>query len=152
MVHPRVEHLKKISRSMDSQFRGPFGIRFGWDALVGLIPGIGDLLTSAVSFYIVVQAASLGCPASTLLRMGLNILFENLIDLIPLIGNVFDFFWKANLKNISLLESHLENPRKTTIQSRILIFAVFAFFIAAFVGLIILTIYVLDFLLGLFTS
>ncbi|MGE3758090.1 MAG: DUF4112 domain-containing protein, partial [Pseudobdellovibrionaceae bacterium] len=87
-----------------------------------------------------------------LLRMGLNILFENLIDLIPLIGNVFDFFWKANLKNISLLESHLENPRKTTIQSRILIFAVFAFFIAAFVGLIILTIYVLDFLLGLFTS
>lgn len=114
----KFEQLKKISVLMDSRFQGPMGFKFGLDGLLGLIPFVGDFLTTAVSLYIIAQAAVLGCAPVILIRMGLNILIENILDMIPVVGSIFDFVWKANVKNIALLESHLLNPRGATFKSR----------------------------------
>lgn len=117
----QLQHLRDIGKLMDSEFRGPFGFRFGLDGLIGLIPVIGDFITSLFSLYIIGHAASLGCGPTTLVRMGINLLVENAIGVIPVFGNLFDFYWKANLKNIQIIESHLANPVRETIRSRVVV-------------------------------
>ena len=117
----RLNQLRALGRMLDSRFEGPMGVRFGLDGLIGLIPVVGDLVTSAMSLYIIAQAAALGCAPATLVRMALNVMIENLIDMIPLAGNIFDFIWKANLRNLALLENHLSSPRKITWQSRAMV-------------------------------
>jgi hypothetical protein len=118
---PKLNHLKGIAHQLDSRFEGPFGFRFGWDGILGLIPGIGDMMTSSVSLYIIAHSVSLGVTPSTLIRMAINLGIENLIDMVPVFGNLFDFYWKANLKNIHLLEQHLDNPTRQTIKSRMVV-------------------------------
>ena len=120
-----IAHIKSLSRLLDTKFQGPFGTRYGLDALVGLIPGVGDFITSAFSLYIIAQAAALGVSSATLIRMAINVIFENVIDMIPFVGNLFDFYWKANRKNMELLESHLQNPSRETIKSRTVVAIIF---------------------------
>lgn len=138
--------LRAISRAMDSQF-SIGGFRFGWDGILGLIPGIGDVATSLVSLYIVVRAAALGASPSVLVRMGLNVLIDNVFDAIPVLGQIFDFIWKSNDKNVALLERHLQNPRATSRASALVVgfvilgivvslIALLAFTIVAFVWLV----------------
>ena len=110
--------LQRLASLLDSQFQLPNGWRFGWDGLLGLIPGLGDLITNALSFYILYQGARLGSPPSLLIRMALNLLIDNAVDAIPLVGNIFDFVWKANHKNVQLLEAYFEKPHQTKRQSR----------------------------------
>lgn len=117
--------LRSLSRLLDTKFKGPLGTRYGMDALIGLIPGVGDFITSALSFYIIAQAASLGVSSATLIRMAINVIFENVIDMIPFVGNLFDFYWKANKMNLDLIESHLQNPSRETIQSRTVVALIF---------------------------
>lgn len=117
----KLERLKDLSKTLDSKFEGPMGIRFGLDALLGLIPGVGDFITSAISVYIIAQAAAMGVGPATLIRMAINVGIENLMDMIPLFGNLFDFYWKANNKNMALLENHLQNPSRETIKSRMIV-------------------------------
>src|SRR3989440_2988779 len=89
------ESLDQISRWMDGLFRIPgVGWRFGLDAIVGLIPGIGDTATTLVSFYILAAAVRYRVPKITLLRMGLNIGIDYLFGSVPVIGDIFDAFWK----------------------------------------------------------
>ena len=121
----KIEELASLGRTLDSKFTGPLGFKFGLDGIIGLIPGIGDFTTSALSLYIIAQSAYLGVSVATLIRMSLNVLFENIFDLIPFFGNLFDFYWKANNKNIDLLLSHLKNPSRETIQSRMVVGLVF---------------------------
>lgn len=109
---------------MDSRFEGPMGIRFGLDGILGFVPFIGDIITSVVSFSILVGAAQMGATPATLVRMALNILFENLIDMIPVLGSLFDFWWQSNNRNIVILEKHLEQPEKTSVTSRVVVLAV----------------------------
>lgn len=100
--------LRFLSLWMDSVFQVPgTGLRFGLDPLIGLIPVVGDVGSAAVSFYILIAAARLQVPRSTLARMGLNIAIDYVLGAIPLVGNVFDFMWKANDKNMQLLERTL---------------------------------------------
>jgi hypothetical protein len=98
------ESLERLSWLMDDLIRIP-GInwRFGLDALVGLIPGFGDTATSLVSFYILVSAVRYRVPKVTLLRMGLNIAIDYLFGSLPLVGDVFDTWWKSNKMNVALL-------------------------------------------------
>lgn len=98
------ESLERLSWLMDDLIKIP-GInwRFGLDALVGLIPGFGDTATSLVSFYILVSAVRYRVPKVTLLRMGLNIAIDYLLGSIPLVGDVFDAWWKSNQMNVALL-------------------------------------------------
>jgi hypothetical protein len=89
---------------MDDVFRVPvLGWRFGLDALLGLIPGLGDTSTSLVSFYILAAAVRYRVPKITLLRMGLNIAFDYVIGSLPLVGDVADAWWKSNRMNLDLL-------------------------------------------------
>ena len=89
--------LDNLSHYLDGLFRVPFtGWRFGLDALIGLIPNVGDTLTSFASFYILLAGVRYGVPKITLLRMAFNIGLDYLVGMIPFIGDAFDFVWKAN--------------------------------------------------------
>jgi hypothetical protein len=111
------------------------GTTFGIDGLLGLIPGIGDIITTSISIYIIAQAATIGVGPSTLIRMALNVGVENLFDMVPVLGNFFDFYWKSNIKNMVLLEKHLAEPSRETIKSRMIValicFALLAILIAS---------------------
>lgn len=98
------ESLERLAWLMDDLVRVPgLGWRFGLDALVGLIPGFGDTATSLASFYILASAVRYRVSKITLLRMGLNIGIDYLVGSLPLVGDVFDAWWKSNQKNIALL-------------------------------------------------
>lgn len=90
---------------MDDLFRVPvLGWRFGLDALIGLIPGVGDTASSLASFYILANAVRYGVPKITLLRMGLNLGIDYAVGSLPLVGDLFDAWWKSNQKNLELLK------------------------------------------------
>jgi uncharacterized protein DUF4112 len=98
------ESLERLSWLMDDLIRVPgIGWRFGLDAIVGLIPGFGDTATSLVSFYILTSAVRYRVPKVTLLRMGMNIGIDYLIGSLPLVGDLFDAWWKSNQMNVELL-------------------------------------------------
>lgn len=130
-----IQRVRKISRLLDTQFELR-GIRFGIDPILGLFPGIGDLITSALSFYLIHLAWQLHAPPVLLFRMGLNVMMDNLMDLIPFIGNVFDFFWKSNERNLRLLEKYLVNPKRSERVSYLVIILI---------GLLVLTVLILSF-------
>jgi hypothetical protein len=146
------QDARRLAEFLDSKYQLPFGWRIGWDGLLGLIPGIGDLTTNILSFYILYKAALLGCTPSIILRMGLNILIDNVIDTVPLLGNIFDFMWKANNKNIVLIENFLQDPTRTTRSSRAIVFLTLAFIAAIIAGMIFLTFYLARWLLGVFQT
>ena len=101
------KHLERLSWLMDDLFRVPvLGWRFGLDALIGLIPGLGDTTTSLVSFYILVSAVRYRVPKITLLRMGLNIAIDYVVGSLPIVGDLADAWWKSNHMNIDLLRKH----------------------------------------------
>ena len=98
------DSLERLGWLMDDLILHPgLGWRFGLDALVGLIPGFGDTATSLVSFYILVSAVRYRVPKVTLLRMGLNIAIDYLVGSLPLVGDLFDAWWKSNQMNVALL-------------------------------------------------
>jgi hypothetical protein len=89
---------------MDDMFRVPvLGWRFGLDALLGLIPGLGDTSTSLVSFYILAAAVRYRVPKITLLRMGMNIAIDYVVGSLPVVGDLADAWWKSNRMNLELL-------------------------------------------------
>ena len=96
--------LEQLGWLMDDLFRIPVvGWRFGLDALIGLIPGLGDISTSLVSFYILAAAVRYRVPKITMLRMGLNIGLDYLLGSLPVVGDVADAWWKSNHMNLDLL-------------------------------------------------
>ena len=105
----RFHEIEMLARLLDSIFKIPGSqIRFGLDALLGLIPGLGDTATSAASLYILLTAARNSVPRITILRMAANIGLDYAVGSIPLLGDVFDVYWKANLKNVELLRQHAQ--------------------------------------------
>ena len=91
--------------------------RIGFDALIGLIPGIGDLAGTLLSSYIIAVAASRGLPPSALLRMAINVGIEAIVGLVPIFGDLFDAAWKANQRNIRLMQQFDQAPRAARRQS-----------------------------------
>lgn len=108
-VNPGAEFdLEFLARCMDSLFEIPgTRIRFGLDAIIGLIPGLGDTLSSFVSLYILKAASRAGVPRVTLIRMAGNIGIDYVVGMFPVAGDLFDVYWKANLKNVELLRRHI---------------------------------------------
>lgn len=104
----RMGRLRSFARALDTAARIPgTDIRFGLDALLGLIPGAGDVAGGLASGYILVEGARLGASRATLLRMLGNILLEVFVGAVPVVGDLFDVAWKANRRNVELLEAHL---------------------------------------------
>lgn len=100
--------IRALARWLDTNIELPGGTRIGFDGLIGLIPGIGDTIGALLSFYIVLQAARMGASITTLTRMIGNIMLELFVGSIPVIGDLFDFAWKANVRNIELLDRQLK--------------------------------------------
>ena len=98
--------LEVLAQVMDNQFALPvLGWRFGVNAIIDLIPGIGDVATSLIALYVLVSAVRYRVPKITLLRMGLNIAIYFLGNLVPWVGDLFAAWWKPNMRNLRLLRS-----------------------------------------------
>jgi hypothetical protein len=96
---------------MDNAFEVPgVGLRFGFDAILGLIPGVGDAGTSLVSAYVIHRAHRLGVGRVTLARMAANVALDFVVGAVPFAGDVFDLYWKANRRNVELLRKHAAAP------------------------------------------
>jgi hypothetical protein len=109
----RDENLDLLSRVLDSWFRIPgTSIRFGLDGIIGLIPGIGDILGGLASCIIILAAWARGAPYITVARMLVNLALDVIIGAVPLLGDIFDIAWKANRRNYALLTRHLEQPHR----------------------------------------
>jgi hypothetical protein len=109
------EALERLAFILDDWIRIPgTDWRFGLDAVLGLVaPGVGDALTTVASVYIVLRAMRYGLPKITLSRMLVNIAIDYVVGSIPLVGDLFDFRWKANARNIELLNRHAQGRRST---------------------------------------
>ncbi|RXS93687.1 DUF4112 domain-containing protein [Silvibacterium dinghuense] len=109
------ENLDLLAHVLDDWFRIPgTSIRFGIDGIIGLVPGLGDILAGLASCVIVVAAWFRGVPYVTLTRMVVNLAIDVLIGSIPLLGDAFDIAWKANRRNYALLSRHLAEPHRHT--------------------------------------
>ena len=103
----RLRWVARIARLMDSQFRLPgTQFRFGLDPLLGLLPVVGDLSTLAVSGALLLTMLRHGASGAVVVRMALNILLDTIVGAIPLLGNLFDFAYKSNERNVALLRRH----------------------------------------------
>lgn len=103
-----LNRIRKLSRLMDTAIRIPvIGVRIGLDPIIGLIPGAGDLVSTAFSAYIIYLATQLGLPNPMIRKMLFNIGLEAVVGSVPLIGDLFDAFYKSNIRNLALLETHL---------------------------------------------
>jgi hypothetical protein len=107
-----IRNLDSLAKLMDSQFQIPSTkIRFGLDALIGLIPGVGDFAGFLVSGYMILVLASNGASGFVIARISLNILIDAIIGSIPFLGDIFDFAFKANERNMKLVHEHYKEGR-----------------------------------------
>ena len=105
----RIARIDALATLMDTAFLIPgTQIRFGLDALIGLIPGIGDAITTVISLFIVSEARALGAPPLVIARMIANVALDGLVGAVPLAGDAFDVAFRANRRNMALLRAHLD--------------------------------------------
>jgi hypothetical protein len=105
----RIARIERLARLLDARFGIPFTkFRFGADSLIGLAPGIGDAVTTALALYIVYEAHKLGAPKHLIVRMLGNVAIDGLVGAVPVAGDVFDVVWRANIRNVRILREHLD--------------------------------------------
>jgi hypothetical protein len=143
--------LEVLGRLMDSQFRIPvIGWRFGLNAILDLIPGVGDTSTTLIACYILASAVRYRVSKVTLLRMGLNIAIYFLVGLIPWAGDLFDAWWKPNIRNLTLLKRRAtvsaEEARRGRTSDWLFVGAIIGALFAMLAGSFILTAVVLWYL------
>ena len=115
----RLDRLRRLGYLLDNSIPIPgTGYRIGLEAIIGLVPGLGDLVGGGFSAWIVLQAARLGAPPALLARMGWNLLVDVTVGAIPLLGDLFDAGFHANMRNIALLERHVQGPAASRRASR----------------------------------
>lgn len=106
-----MERLNAIARLLDDCFRVPgTKMRFGFDGIVGLFPGIGDAFTALIGVYLIAVAARLDIPRSALVRMAGNTGLDLAVGAVPFLGDLIDFFFKSNRRNVELVRKHLALP------------------------------------------
>ena len=141
--HNQVEvekSLDDLSRYLDGLFRVPgTGWRFGLDALIGLVPNVGDTLTVLPSFYILLAGVRYGVPKITLLRMAFNIGLDYFVGSIPVVGDAFDFLWKANQQNMDLIRTRASGHGKGKTSDYIFVFGLILLLIGILVGSIVVS-------------
>ncbi|KAB8333186.1 DUF4112 domain-containing protein [Scytonema tolypothrichoides VB-61278] len=148
---PTLRRLRQLSRVLDRAITVPgTQVSVGLDPILGLIPVGGDFLGVMLSAYIVLEAARLGAPAATLSRMVLNIIIDGLVGAIPVAGDLFDFAWKANERNIRLLEDHLRFPSQRKRADKWFVFGVFIVLFIVAIGLVTFTVILIRLLGELF--
>lgn len=119
-----VRRVQLLARALDSAIRIPgTGIRFGLDSVIGLIPGAGDVASALMSGYIVLASARMGVPPSVVIRMILNLAVDTVVGAVPLVGDLFDVGFRANVRNANLLDRHLAEPAAVRRSSRVAVAA-----------------------------
>ena len=151
------ESLQRLGWLMDDLFRIPIiGWRIGLDAIVGLIPGLGDTATSLVSFYILASAVRYRVPKVTLLRMGMNIAIDYLVGSLPVVGDLLDAWWKSNQMNVELLRRRAtvsaNEARKGRLSDWLFVGSIILLLAGLAVGAAFLSIYLLILVMGQLTK
>ena len=115
----RLERMRRVGWLLDNSIPIP-GTRYslGIDQLIGLVPGIGDLIGGALSLYIIVEAYRMGVPRTLLARMGWNVAVDTLVGEVPILGDLFDIGFKANIRNLALLDGYFQRPAQVQRASR----------------------------------
>ncbi|HBR93074.1 MAG TPA: DUF4112 domain-containing protein [Opitutae bacterium] len=108
----QLRRIEKLAHLFDARFEIPgTKIRFGWDGLIGLLPGVGDTLTLLPQLYLVFEALRLKLGRATLVKMLLNVLIDWLVGTIPVLGDLFDVAFKSNLRNAKLVAEAIRKKR-----------------------------------------
>jgi hypothetical protein len=109
----RIARMDTLATLLDTALVIPgTGVRFGLDALIGLVPGIGDAITTAMSLFIVHEAYQLGAPGHVIARMLGNVALDGMVGAVPLVGDAFDVMWRSNRRNMRLLREWLEREER----------------------------------------
>ncbi len=138
------EKLDQLAFYLDDLFRIPgVGWRFGLDGIIGLVPNVGDALTSLASFYILIAGVRYGVPKITLLRMAFNIGLDYLVGSIPIVGDAFDLVWKSNKQNINLIRTRATGKNVGTTSDYVFVFAIILLLILILVGSILVSLFVI---------
>ena len=115
ILDEKLVRLRQLSENLDESFTIPgTNIKFGMDALLGLVPGGGDLVSGIFSLYMLRAAIKMKLPKRAIFSMLVNILLDTTIGIIPVAGDIFDIFWKSNKRNLKIIEKHLANKRQIT--------------------------------------
>ncbi|WP_417549088.1 DUF4112 domain-containing protein [Methylophaga sp.] len=137
--------IERLGWFLDESITLPGGYKIGLDGFIGLIPGIGDFIGGLLSSVIIYKAHQIGVPRMVLGRMIINMMIDTVLGAIPIAGDVFDFVWKANKRNVALLEDYQLQPkevyRKSVIQN--------VLFIALLLGILVLMIALISWVIGL---
>ncbi len=145
------ESLENLAKYLDDWIKIPVvGWRFGLDALIGLIPNVGDSITSLASFYILIAGVRYGVPKITLLRMAFNIGLDYVVGSIPIIGDAFDFVWKSNKQNMNLIRERATGKDQGTTSDYLFIGVIILILIAILIGSIAASVYILYLILNAF--
>jgi hypothetical protein len=147
----RMARLRRVGWLLDNAIPIP-GTRFhlGIDQIIGLVPGIGDLIGGALSLYIIVEAWRLGVPHGLLARMGWNVAVDTLVGEIPILGDLFDIAFKANIRNLALLDGFVQRPVEARRTSRWVVALLVAGLVLLTAGAIALAVVLVRLLSGLF--
>ncbi|MBW4536954.1 MAG: DUF4112 domain-containing protein [Pleurocapsa minor HA4230-MV1] len=148
----KLTRLRRVSRILDNAIAIPgTKISFGLDPILGLIPGGGDTITGGIAAYIVVEAARMGVPREILGKMVGNILIDSFAGTVPVVGDLFDLGWKANVKNLELLEKHLDLT-KSSKSDRLFIFGLILVLALIVVGFAVITFFTVTWFWHLITN
>lgn len=131
-----LQRVRLVSHLLDNAIPIP-GTRFrvGLDPILGLLPGAGDFLGAVLSAYIVVEAARFGLPRETLVQMVTNLVLDSVGGSLPVLGDVFDATWKANSRNLALLEAHVATPSPNKAADRRFVILIILSLVALLIGI-----------------
>jgi hypothetical protein len=146
----RYDRVERLADLLDNAIRIPgTSWRFGLDPILGLMPGLGDAIGAVASSWILIEAARFGVSSAVLLRMLYNVAIDTLLGAVPGAGDLFDFVWKSDSKNLALLRRHLEQPGQTRRASRRLLVGVIVALAGLTVGCLVAAALLIKYLLGL---
>lgn len=146
----RLDRLRRVGWLLDNSIPIP-GTRYrlGIDQLIGLVPGIGDLIGGVLSLYIILEASRMGVPRGLLARMGWNVAVDTFVGEVPVLGDLFDIGFKANLRNLALLDDYIRRPAEVRRSSRRFVALLVLGLVVLTAGAIAFAVLLLQFLSGL---
>lgn len=149
---PRTATLRRFTWLLDDAIRLPFGFRMGLDAIIGLIPGFGDVIGGLASLYGITIAWQLGAPAVVLARMVLNAALDTLLGILPVLGDLWDIGFASNRRNLAILEHWLARPEHATRRSAFILVLIASTLLLIMAGAVVISIWVVLHLVLFFTQ